>query len=773
MAVYVANTGYGVGDTSSVAYSERLMGLYAKLLDGSLSVGQALAYAKQAYYGSLGAVGVYDFKILQETAFYGLPFWKLATATPPAPPAAPTPPGVYGPDTIAGLTSRTFSLTPDLQESPSSALGRYWYVNGFDPQVTQYRPIAPRMTVPLATTGAVAHGALITTLATHDVPLNPIVSTPTIDLSTSTPEAPVGATAWPARSATVTTYQAPFGTAQDLVLVPGQFMGSATSTTGVQRLFDTLGVKVLYAPAGNSDFDAPTISSTRGDPVGANVTFTVKTSDLAGPVKQVLVLFHDFDGSWKPVQLDPLSGDTWTKSFIASQAFGAGDEAEYTVQVVDAAGNVAAVSNKALNYAARIQDLTAPVITAAISPAPNAAGWVKGASATVTFTCSDGGSGLAAGACPGPQVVSADGETVVQGSVTDIATNAASTSILVKLDGTAPTITATVVPGGWSNAASATVSFSCSDETSGLDSDCPADVPVTAEGTTAISATIHDVAGNASSATATVQLDRTNPTISASAVPAPNGPGWNKANVTVSFACQDAPAATASGFAASGCPVDQQVTTEGTTSVAGTATDRAGNTANTSLTVKLDKHAPTVAVTGSGTTQACVTTDLISGVATSATGSSVTVRVNGIPKTTFTCSAATDRADNVTPAASTAAYVAPITFGGFLAPVDNAPIVNTGNAGRTYPIKFKLTGIDGLPITVLPAVTSTTYTVGASCTGTGSALETEAPGNSVLTFDATTNTFQYNWKTPSAKGCYQFRLGLADGTTKTAIFNLK
>ena len=53
------------------------MGLYARLLDGSLTAGQALAYAKQAYYGSLGAVGVYDTKILQQTTFYGLPFWGI------------------------------------------------------------------------------------------------------------------------------------------------------------------------------------------------------------------------------------------------------------------------------------------------------------------------------------------------------------------------------------------------------------------------------------------------------------------------------------------------------------------------------------------------------------------------------------------------------------------------------------------------------------------------------------------------------------------------
>ena len=77
--MYVANTGYGIGDTVSIAYSERLMGLYSRLLDGSLKAGQALAYAKQAYYGSLGAVGVYDLKILQQTTFYGLPFWGVST----------------------------------------------------------------------------------------------------------------------------------------------------------------------------------------------------------------------------------------------------------------------------------------------------------------------------------------------------------------------------------------------------------------------------------------------------------------------------------------------------------------------------------------------------------------------------------------------------------------------------------------------------------------------------------------------------------------------
>ncbi len=110
VSIYVANTGYGIGDTTSVAYSERLMGLYAKELDGSLTAGQALVYAKQAYYGSLGAVGVYDLKVLQQVAFYGLPFWYVGAAptgsTPPPPPTAPAPPGTIGPDPVMSGSSR-------------------------------------------------------------------------------------------------------------------------------------------------------------------------------------------------------------------------------------------------------------------------------------------------------------------------------------------------------------------------------------------------------------------------------------------------------------------------------------------------------------------------------------------------------------------------------------------------------------------------------------------------------------------------------------------
>ncbi len=782
VSVYVANTGYGIGDTSSVAYSERLMALFAKLLDGSLTAGQALTYAKQAYYGSLGAVGVYDLKILQQAAFYGLPFWRVSTApgaTPPAPPAAPALPGPLATDSATGLQAVSVSLAPTFSQV-TTARGSYWVVNGTDgpqdPQVTQYQPIQPRTSVSVGTTGITAHGALITSLTSHDIAnVNPVLDTPTVDLSTSSPEIRTADSTWPGSVATVTTSQAPYGRAQDLVVVPGQFDGP-TDGSGSQRLFDSIGASVLYAPDSATDFAPPLVASSTATSSGSTITFTVSAHDAEGPVKRVLVGYHDFDGSWRFVDLAETGTDTWTGTGATSRAFLAGDTVRYFVQAVDATGNVATASGKGAGLAARIPDATAPTITASISPAPNASGWIDAASATVSFTCADAGSGLDPSACPAPFKVTSEGTSTVTGTVIDQAGNATSTNVTVQLDRTAPTITATVSPAagaaGWSTASSETVTFACTDAGSGLAlGACPGPVSVTAAGSTPVHGSVTDIAGNTASTTVSVRIDRTAPTISATVAPPPNSSGWSKGTTaTVTFTCSDG----LSGIAAGACPAPATVPAQGVSVVSGTVLDGAGNRSTVSVTVRLDGAAPTVAFAGTQPAYTCATSDALSGVAASATLASSTVRVNGLPTTTVTCSGATDRAGN--PAASISkSFVAPIQFSGFEAPDDGPPIVNTGHAGRAYPIKFQLRDAQGAFITVLPAVTSTTYqTVSCSAfTGTTDPLPTTTTGTSGLRYDSTANHYIYTWATPRVKGCYVFRLGLADGATYTADFNLK
>ena len=84
-AMYIANTGYGYGDTASVALSERLMSLFAKnLRSDSGSVGDEWVNALQQYFATAGAYDVYDEKVMEETTFYGLPFWHFTASSPAA-----------------------------------------------------------------------------------------------------------------------------------------------------------------------------------------------------------------------------------------------------------------------------------------------------------------------------------------------------------------------------------------------------------------------------------------------------------------------------------------------------------------------------------------------------------------------------------------------------------------------------------------------------------------------------------------------------------------
>jgi YVTN family beta-propeller protein len=283
-------------------------------------------------------------------------------------------------------------------------------------------------------------------------------------------------------------------------------------------------------------------------------------------------------------------------------------------------------------------DLTAPLITASVAPAPNASGW-NNENVTLSWTVSDPDSGISSTSGCGPSTFTAGTEGTI---ATCRATNgdglSTSRSTTIKIDKTAPTITLTATtasgdryfPGTWTSQA-VTVHYSCFDlrlptvASSGL-ADCTSDQIFSAEGTVSTSGTATDNAGNTSSAPfGPIQIDRTPPTITATATMADGSPylagTWTNQTVTVHYDCAD----TTSGIVF--CTGDQVVSYDGSadgTIAAGSAMDSARQTSSTTFgPILIDRTAPTIAFSGNAGTYevdqavsiTCEARDTLSGIA--------------------------------------------------------------------------------------------------------------------------------------------------------------
>ena len=226
----------------------------------------------------------------------------------------------------------------------------------------------------------------------------------------------------------------------------------------------------------------------------------------------------------------------------------------------------------------------------------------------MTWTATDGGSGVASGPTPASKTETANGVTTLTSTATDRLGNVSTGSKTVQVDKSAPSIVGTAVSGGYGQPT--VVTFTCDDSNSGGGqaqssgiATCVADasptnstsVTVTTNGP--VTGTAIDRAGNRRTATVDVQnIDTTPPTLSGAPTTLPNQAGWYRDDVTVHWTAADPESGIAGDALA-----DTVITGEGTDlTISASVSNGAGGTttAQSAPAVKIDRNPPTTAISG-------------------------------------------------------------------------------------------------------------------------------------------------------------------------------
>jgi hypothetical protein len=383
-AVYIAQTGFGYGDTETTALTERLLRLFAqKLNSGNTSIGEQWIEALKSYYLTAGAYDVFDEKVMIEATFFGLPFYRfdptaITPVPPPAPPAMP-PPAAEGSVEVSGIT-----MAPTLTPQTRTDGRKWWEIDGQTLNVP-YRPVQPTASRDVTIPGKDARGVFITSLTTHDeANVKPLRAYPVIDLKAHEPDPDVENIFFPANFATLLRT----GDRASASVVFGQFRPNSAGNPnlGTERLVDSIGLDISYLPAssGATDTTPPQISQVGGVIHDGGTTFFVRAGDQTGTVEKVAVLYNTGTPVWQYVELDQDAGDLW-KVFVPGLT-------DPGVQILAEARNNTGLTgfgaNKAQNYISAV-DTTKPSIQ--IDVPRDGALFTLNQQVTPKFACSDGG----------------------------------------------------------------------------------------------------------------------------------------------------------------------------------------------------------------------------------------------------------------------------------------------------------------------------------------------------------------------------------------------
>ncbi len=440
-SAYVGNTGYGLGDTDALAYSEKMSALFAEHIGPTMTLGQAMSFAKQAYVATVGSPSVYDAKVVEQTTFYGLPMWRIGAAGVSAKATLPAP-ATAGPSTITLAATPVSTPITTTKVTAASGRGTYYGVDTHAPLVVPGQPVQPltAVTLPVRNDGLVAHGAITEGLSSYDVAgVDPVYSTPIVDSAETDPEPAVGTSFFPSRLQHVAGTVTPAGRQDSLSLVAGQFATDGSGTgKGTQRLFTQIDSTVLLSDS--TDFSPPRLTGVNAAIQGSVARFTVTTPDPDAARAVVLMLVQGGPEvqTWQHVELVNAGGGQWVGTVVLPA--GTTSIGHYAAEVADTSGNVARSSNKGQNFSA------APVagLQVSVSPAADPRTGIYVAPVTVTL----GGTGSGAtyrldGADPqpytGPVTVTGEGGH----TFTAVSATGQAITLGLPIDDQAPVVTVT------------------------------------------------------------------------------------------------------------------------------------------------------------------------------------------------------------------------------------------------------------------------------------------------------------------------------------------
>lgn len=372
-AVYIASTGYGIGDDSGIAGTERLIVLYAEELGKGKSAGQALVDAKRYYLSSLPAASVYDEKSSINLTLYGLPMYSLGVTAGTSPLTA----------AVEALSTESVVETIGTTlKNPAPPQGNYYVATGGDAAAPPYRPLQPRKVFPVTYNEAAGpvHGILWTSGGfTDETMFNPVIARPSVEWEEDPTEPQVCYDGfWPSEIFRVNTLDnAQGGLEQTVVVTPGQFrcdgIDGSGQVYGTQRRFTVLGWEVLRSTVADLGADVTAPSLTQFDLDLSDDTLkplTLKISALdpvvgaitPSGIERIVVLRIKPGATNTPGTVEKIADtkDTGSLGGVPSGTFDINVENpgndRLVIQIVDAAGNVGVYTAKGPGL--RILDVT-------------------------------------------------------------------------------------------------------------------------------------------------------------------------------------------------------------------------------------------------------------------------------------------------------------------------------------------------------------------------------------------------------------------------------